>query len=137
MILKHILFLVIRYLTLFFTDLFKEISLPEQWSPMGSKEVQPVPLDTNSPEFLKVSAQFYMTANRSHVITRIDRVQNPYLYRIYMVRKQKMDKDSGRNCERLLFHGTSRDSANNINTQGFNRAFHGESGECSLPAIAL
>ena len=99
---------------------------------MTSEEVQAVPLDTHSKEYENVSNIFYLTAKQKPTITRIDRLQNPYLFRRYMLRKQKMDKDNGRNNERQLFHGTSSDRTININTQGFNRSFSGEHGEFSV-----
>ncbi|KAJ7351804.1 positive regulation of interleukin-4-mediated signaling pathway [Desmophyllum pertusum] len=65
----------------------EEISLPETWSPMTSEEVQAMPLDTHSKEYKNVCNIFYLTAKQKSTITRIDRVQNPYLFRRYMVRK--------------------------------------------------
>ncbi|KAJ7351802.1 hypothetical protein OS493_035527 [Desmophyllum pertusum] len=110
----------------------EDVSLPETWSPMTSDEVQAVPLNTHSKEYENVSNIFYRTAKQKPTITRIDRVQNPFLFRRYMVRKQKMDKDNGRNNVRQLFHGTSSDRTMKINAHGFNRSFSGEHGECSV-----
>ena len=137
LIVKHLVVLMTQNLTLFSTDLFEGILFPEYWSPMTSEEVHvlTVPLDPNSPEFQDVSGKFYQTVDRSRIITKIERVQNPLLYHSYMVKKQKMDKDSGRNCERLLFHGTSSDRANKINIQGFNRDLWGRHGECRIFSI--
>ena len=63
-------------------------------------------------------------------VQKIERVQNPHLYQSYMVRKQKMDRDTGGNSERQLFHGTDAKNISHINTQGFNRSFCGVHGEC-------
>jgi len=113
-----------------FSLFFKEISLPEYWDeiPADIKDVLIVPLQADSPEYSNVSQRFHTTA-RGAVITRIERVQNPFRYRSYMLRKKKMDKDNGGNNERQLFHGTSADTTKAINTQGFNRNFCGKNGE--------
>ena len=95
------------------------------------QEVVTVELDKTSKHYKDVSSKFYTTAQDA-TITRIDRVQNPYRYRSYMLRKEKMDKDNGGNNERQLFHGTSVESTNAINTQGFNRNFCGKHGECPI-----
>ena len=92
------------------------------------QDVVTMELDKNSPEYGDVSSKFYTTA-KGATITRIDRVQNPFRYRSYMLRKQKMDKDNGGTNERQLFHGTADESTKAINTQGFNRSFCGKNGE--------
>ncbi|XP_078381928.1 protein mono-ADP-ribosyltransferase PARP14-like [Oculina patagonica] len=106
----------------------EEIPLPEHWSVMKPEEdVVTVELDTTSPEYGDVFNKFFTTATGA-TITRIERVQNPFRYRSYMLRKQKMDKDNGGTNERQLFHGTTNESTNAINTQGFNRSFCGKNG---------
>ena len=40
-----------------------------------------------------------------------------------------MDKDTGGNSERELFHGTDAKNVNHINAQGFNRSFCGAHGK--------
>ena len=62
-------------------------------------------------------------------IQSIQRVQNPYLWQIYMSCKQQMDKDNRGKNERQLFHGTNADNLKAINAQGFNRSFSGVHGE--------
>ena len=62
-------------------------------------------------------------------IQSIERVQNPYLWRSYMVCKQNMDKDNGGNYERQLFHGTNAKNLSGMNTQRFNRSYCGEHGK--------
>lgn len=61
-------------------------------------------------------------------IQKIERIQNPHLYKQYMLRKQKMDEDNGGNSERQLFHGTDAKNIRAINAQGFNRSFCGAHG---------
>ncbi|XP_070539477.1 protein mono-ADP-ribosyltransferase PARP15-like [Ptychodera flava] len=61
-------------------------------------------------------------------IHQIERIQNPKLYRQYMVLKQNMDakNKSGIKNEKLLYHGTGGDSVAKINAGGFNRSFAGK-----------
>jgi hypothetical protein len=61
-------------------------------------------------------------------IVKIERVQNPSLYKAYMVKKQKMDDKNGSN-EKKLFHGTDPPTCQLINHKGFNRRFCGKNGE--------
>ena len=106
------------------------IALPKHWTPMPSHDstVHKVPLHPSSPEYQDVVRKFQATAGALN-IQKIERVQNPHLYQSYMVRKQKMDKDTGGNSERQLFHGTDAKNINHINTQGFNRSFCGAHGK--------
>ena len=108
----------------------KGISLPSSWAPMPrpDMEVYTVTLAPSSSEYQIVWNKFQATAGGIH-IQKIERIQNPHLYKQYMVRKQKMDKDNGGNNERLLFHGTDAKNIRVINTQGFNRSFCGAHGE--------
>ena len=94
----------------------------------GNKEVHTVRLDRNSPEYKEVSDRFYATAQNVS-ITSIERIQNPLLYRTYVLKKESMDKVNGGNTERRLLHGTSSESITPINKQGFNRSLCGKNGE--------
>ena len=70
-----------------------------------------------------------MATARKVNIQKIERIQNPYLYRQYVVQKQKMDKDNKGKNERQLFHGTDAENIPAINTQGFNRSLCGVHGK--------
>ena len=96
--------------------------------PEHDSTVHKVKLHPGSPEYQDVVGKFQATAGALKV-QKIERIQNPHLYQSYMVRKQKMDKDTGRNSERQLFHGTDAKNINHINTQGFNRSFCGVHGK--------
>ena len=111
----------------------KGISLPSTWAPMpgADMEVHTVALVPGSSEYQNVVSKFQQTARGMH-IQKIERIQNPHLYKQYMVRKQKMDKDNGGNNELHLFHGTDAKNIRAINTQGFNRSFCGAHGELQL-----
>ena len=114
------------------------IALPKHWTPMPGHDstVHRVLLPPGSPEYQDVVRKFQATAGALN-IQKIERIQNPHLYQSYMVRKQKMDKDTGGNSERQLFHGTVAKNVNNINTQGFNRSFCGANGKSLKPYIVL
>ena len=99
--------------------------------PRADMEVHTVALAPGSSEYQNVLSKFQVTAGGMH-IQKIERIQNPHLYKQYMVRKQKMDKDNGGNNERHLFHGTDAKNISAINTQGFNRSFCGAHGELQL-----
>ncbi len=61
---------------------------------------------------------------------QIERLQNEYLYKRYMVHKHDMDKRNpkGMQNEYRLWHGTALASVDSINTNGFNRAYCGHNG---------
>ena len=97
--------------------------MPRQ--PNGNEvTVHTVRVASHSSEFQRVVQEFKKTAG-AVAITKIERIQNPLLYQAYQLRKQKLDRDSGGNNERLLFHGTASRNVKKINSQGFNRNFSG------------
>lgn len=77
-------------------------------------------------EYQYVQARFQKTCGNQ--ILKIERVQNPVLYRTYAIRKQNMDEGKGSN-EQWLFHGTPGTNCPHINRSGFNRSFHGKNGK--------
>ena len=96
------------------------------------KPVHLIPLTAGSPEYNTVESQFNktMAKGNNNQIVSIQRIQNPVLYHQFMVRKKEMEKrnPSGYQNERWLFHGTTSDALDHINTQGFNRSFAGKNG---------
>jgi len=90
-----------------------------------------VELSSSSAEYQDVEEKFHKTIFIEK-IKSIERIQNPYLYQAYQLRKLKMDRENPEeNNERQLFHGTKSTNITKINTQGFDRSFtgsaHGES----------
>jgi len=63
---------------------------------------------------------------------QIIRIQNPWLYRQYVVRRDAMQKQQGAvssaQVERKLWHGTSSETLESINSSGFNRSYCGKNG---------
>ena len=93
------------------------------------EKVTLVPLNTTSIEYQDVLRQFQATVPNLKV-QKIERVQNPLLYRTFMRKKQEMDKRCGRNSERKLFHRIDLKSIDAINSHGFNRSVCRKSGRC-------
>ena len=123
---------------------------PEDWDPMPTdskgkeKHVHLVTLTPGSPEYNNVVSQFNKTMtkglNYKHIVS-IQRIQNPVLYQQYTVKLREMVKHNppGYQNEQWLFHGTSPDTLDKINTQGFNRSFAGKNGmiHCLLINIIM
>lgn len=61
---------------------------------------------------------------------QVERVQNPYLYKLYITRKLDMDTKNGKSTknEQRLWHGTAPASVPNINAKNFNRSYGGVNG---------
>ena len=98
--------------------------------PHPNTTVHAVELSPGSSEYQDVISKVRGTASTLINVQKIERIQNPYLYQTYMLRKQKMDRDNGgNNNERQLFHGTRGESISRINAQGFNRSFCRAQGE--------
>ena len=81
-------------------------SFPPEWEPQTNNiELKSVLL--SSPEGAKVVSTFKKTMNAN--ITKIERIQNKYLYNKYDLCKKRMhEKNNGQVNEKWLFHGSSR-----------------------------
>ena len=89
-------------------------------------DIHLVKLASSSVEYQDVIERLQETVPSNLMIKSVERIQNPYLYQAYQLRKQKMDRDNPQaNNERQLFHGTNSDNVTKINTQGFDRSFSG------------
>ncbi|NWX20438.1 PAR14 polymerase, partial [Aegotheles bennettii] len=99
--------------------------LPATWDDMEDQRLKIVELKSQSREYRDVQERFMRTC-QSFKIEKIERVQNPFFWKAYQIKKREMDNKNGnRNNERLLFHGTSKDSIVLINNRGFNRSYAG------------
>ena len=94
-------------------------------------ELDPI---NNATEYSKVADEIKKTIVIN--ITKIERVQNPGLYRAYVVKREQMDQKKGGN-EKFLFHGTAQGSCSSINTFGFNRSYCGKNGKILYPMELL
>ena len=89
-------------------------------------DVHLVELASSSVEYQEVVERLQETVASDLMIKSVERIQNPYLYQAYQLRKQKMDRDNPEaDNERQLFHGTNSNNVKKINTQGFDRSFTG------------
>ncbi|NWR07248.1 PAR14 polymerase, partial [Paradoxornis webbianus] len=103
----------------------KSTVLPPTWDHMENERLKIVELKPDSKEYKEVQEKFLKTC-QSFKIEKIERVQNRYFWKNYQIKKCEMDKKNGHtNNERLLFHGTSRESLTLINEYGFNRSYAG------------
>ena len=101
--------------------------VPSHWSQQpATQSVHLVRLQPSSDEFQKGLKHFSARGGKSTNIAKIERIQNPALYRAYIVKKDSM---KGAENERQLFHGTREASTVPINTNNFNRSFSGIHGE--------
>ncbi|KAI0212217.1 Protein mono-ADP-ribosyltransferase PARP14, partial [Lamellibrachia satsuma] len=107
-----------------------DTELPAIWSPMAKTDhVMPVTLQPTSDEYRRVKDLFTSSAQGTvKRVMSIERVQNPSLYRQYMLHKEEMKKRSQRPSaiERSLWHGTSAEATQSINVGGFNRSYCGK-----------
>ncbi|NXY17710.1 PAR14 polymerase, partial [Atrichornis clamosus] len=103
----------------------KSTVLPATWDDMQNERLKMVELRPETREYKDVQERFLQTCQSSK-IEKIERVQNPFLWKTYQIKKCEMDNKNGnRNNERLLFHGTSKESLTLINNRGFNRSYAG------------
>ncbi|XP_038202662.1 protein mono-ADP-ribosyltransferase PARP14 [Arvicola amphibius] len=107
-----------------------EAEIPSNWSDMRQKKLLVVSLQTNDPEYIMVANKFQQTC-QNFVIEKIERIQNPALWRRYQANKKIMDEKNGheRN-EKQLFHGTEASSILHLNSHGFNRSYAGKNATC-------
>ena len=120
-----------------FTHTLEDI--PKEWDPMPvdsqgrEKPVLLVDLQVGSLMYNQIETAFNKTMTKGKNYTQIvsiQQLQNPILYQQYAVKKKEMEKRNpkGHPNERWLWHGTSSDTHDKINTQGFNRSFAGKNG---------
>ncbi|XP_076199138.1 protein mono-ADP-ribosyltransferase PARP14-like isoform X3 [Aptenodytes patagonicus] len=99
--------------------------LPATWDDMQNQRLKIVELKPETREYKDVQEKFLKTC-QSLKIEKVERVQNPFFWKAYQIKKREMDNKNGNsNNERLLFHGTSMESLTLINNYGFNRSYAG------------
>lgn len=102
--------------------LFVGIQLPEAWLPMPNPEesFHTVRLLPDSHEFEAVM-EHLKSANDKVSVEKIERIQNPEVYRQYTLRKKEMFETIGGRNEMLLFHAADKGSMPAIMKHGFSR----------------
>ncbi|XP_060631288.2 protein mono-ADP-ribosyltransferase PARP14 [Anolis sagrei] len=102
-----------------------KIALPKQWEDMKGLSVKLVLLQQGTQEYQDIENRFRQGCPMSK-IEKIERVQNPFLWQSYQVKKQELDKKNGQTKnEKILFHGTPHSTVTPINHTGFNRSYAG------------
>ncbi|XP_069472730.1 protein mono-ADP-ribosyltransferase PARP14-like isoform X2 [Ambystoma mexicanum] len=98
--------------------------IPKHWDKMGANTVKLVQLLPKSKEYQDVQVLFMKTCRLA--IQKIERVQNLFLWKNYMIKKMSIDQKNGSQTnEQQLFHGTAHSYVSTINKNGFNRSFAG------------
>ncbi|XP_027318118.3 protein mono-ADP-ribosyltransferase PARP14 isoform X2 [Anas platyrhynchos] len=101
------------------------IELPSKWEDMQDERVKLVTLKPSCQEYMDVQTRFQRTCHNL-VIEKIERIQNPFLWQSYQIKKKSLcSKNKKEDNEKLLFHGTAVSSLSTINYNGFNRGFAG------------
>uniref|UniRef100_A0A4W6GBK6 Poly [ADP-ribose] polymerase n=1 Tax=Lates calcarifer TaxID=8187 RepID=A0A4W6GBK6_LATCA len=101
--------------------------IPEHWNPMpANTPCLAVPINAGTTEYNEILKMFQASCNRT-VITVIERIQNPVLWKSLQIKKRDMEQRNGhQNNEKRLFHGTCYTTVNLINEHGFNRSYAGK-----------
>ncbi|XP_063410842.1 uncharacterized protein LOC134693839 [Mytilus trossulus] len=112
-------------------DLFSDSSenVPSNWTGMDANDmITTVILQPHDQEYKDVVDEFKQTSGRHYDIIKVQRIQNKALHQQYISRKKLMDSinPSCFNNERKLWHGTTLEAVNGINTYGFNRGYCGK-----------
>ncbi|XP_067871839.1 protein mono-ADP-ribosyltransferase PARP10 [Heterodontus francisci] len=97
-------------------------------SSLASGRIELVQLNEATEEYSKMVRHFYDTLKDLHNkirIIKVEKVNNPLLYQQYMLKKANMVATQS-NVERVLYHGTTEESAKEIYVHGFNRSFCGK-----------
>ncbi|XP_054431186.1 protein mono-ADP-ribosyltransferase PARP14 [Pteronotus mesoamericanus] len=103
-----------------------EVEIPAHWSDMKQQDVCLVELQPGHAEYDKVANAFNQTCSQFS-IKKIERIQNPHLWKAYQIQKKNMvEKNKHIQNERLLFHGTDANSLPHVNKNGFNRSYAGK-----------
>ncbi|XP_023192015.1 poly [ADP-ribose] polymerase 14-like isoform X3 [Xiphophorus maculatus] len=104
--------------------------VPEFWDAMpAGKTCHAVPILATSSEYAEVVNLFKATCNQT--VTKIERIQNPGLWKSLQIKKQEMElRNNHQNNDKRLFHGTTEDTVPIINESGFNRSYAGKNAAC-------
>ncbi|XP_041040002.1 protein mono-ADP-ribosyltransferase PARP14-like isoform X2 [Carcharodon carcharias] len=110
--------------------------LPDCWE-IGENETtcSEVHLKPDSLEYQEVARDFQSTlgnvaTSQTFNIDSITRIQNPTLWRLYVAKRNEMNKKRPhQQNEKFLYHGTSSETCSKINVDGFNRSY------CGLNAV--
>ncbi|NXP35528.1 PAR12 polymerase, partial [Leiothrix lutea] len=104
---------------------------PSHWdaSALPDFGYKAVVISNTSSEYNGIKQQFHQTM-KNYNILKIQRIQNPTLWKVFQWQKEKMKKENGGKevQEKLLFHGTDLFSMKTICTQNFDWRICGSHG---------
>ncbi|CAI5656802.1 unnamed protein product [Oreochromis niloticus] len=103
----------------------KRDAIPEQWERMPANTTcQAFAVQAKTSEYDEILNLFQ--ASCSGIVTKIERIQNPVLWKSLQLKKREMELRNGhQDNERRLFHGTRDTVVPKINDRGFNRSYAG------------
>ncbi|XP_052101663.1 protein mono-ADP-ribosyltransferase PARP14-like isoform X2 [Mytilus californianus] len=104
--------------------------MPPNWASMDQNEnIKIVTLQPADKEYQDVVQDFQMNmAGNYKSIIKMEKIQNKTLQQQYEAKKLSMHSTNatGTNYERKLWHGTTMEAVDSINTFGFNRSYCGK-----------
>nr|XP_046259475.1 poly(ADP-ribose) polymerase family member 14-related sequence 1 isoform X2 [Scatophagus argus] len=111
-------------------DKLKEEDIPGNWVTMpANTSCQAVTINAGTAEYTEVENLFKATCKQN--IIKIERIQNPILFKSLQIKKRDMEQRNGhQNNEKRLFHGTCHNTVAYINEHGFNRSYAGKNATC-------
>ncbi|XP_023278825.1 poly [ADP-ribose] polymerase 14-like [Seriola lalandi dorsalis] len=111
-------------------DKLKDEDVPEHWDAMPANTLcHAVTIKAGTEEYNEVLKLFQASCNLT--VIKIERIQNPVLWKSLQIKKREMDQRNGhQNNEKRLFHGTCHTTVNHINHYGFNRSYAGKNAAC-------
>ncbi|XP_059896095.1 protein mono-ADP-ribosyltransferase PARP14-like isoform X6 [Gadus macrocephalus] len=109
------------------------IEPPPKWDRMDNKTLDIVDLSPTSEQYKKVQANFLQTSKRPTTATpatfsvvKIQRIQSKDQWQRYALQKQVLDEKYPHNKNEMdLYHGTTAEICQKVNSNGFNRSFCG------------
>ncbi|XP_059895470.1 protein mono-ADP-ribosyltransferase PARP14-like [Gadus macrocephalus] len=112
------------------------IEPPTNWDRMDDKTLDIVDLSPTSQQYKQVQANFLETSKNPYSVTsatftvvKIQRIQSKDQWQRYAVKKQMLDKKYPQNMNEMdLYHGTTAETCQKVNSNGFNRSFCGKNG---------
>ncbi|XP_030614073.1 protein mono-ADP-ribosyltransferase PARP14-like [Archocentrus centrarchus] len=104
----------------------RDADIPEHWEPVPANATcQVFTVQAKTSEYAEIRKLFQASSN--HTVTKIERIQNPVLWKSLQLKKHKMEVKNGHKMnERRLFHGTCETTVPHINDHGFNRSYAGK-----------
>ncbi|NXR23197.1 PAR12 polymerase, partial [Cinclus mexicanus] len=109
----------------------RDSSVPSHWDASALPDLgyKAVVISNVTPEYNEIKHLFHQTM-KNYSILKIQRIQNPSLWKVFQWQKEKMKRENGGKevQEKLLFHGTDITSMKTICTQNFDWRICGSNG---------